>query len=281
MLLDDAFLEQLAEVCPDVSLNAADRAEASRDWWPLAMIWATQGQVGQVAGAVARPTSTSEVAAVMRLCHQTRIPVTPAAGRSSVVGGPVPVHGGVLLDLTALSGIVAVDSESGVVEVMAGTFGDAMEAELADRHGLTVGHWPHRCHCRRWADGWRVEAQDSFPTATARSKTSWWDSRWCWPMGAPSPHRGPTPRSGRPRPHPPLRGGRGHLGVVTPAWLQAWPTPTGQGRWAWDSQEVMSSMAPLNVDWRLASLYQNELGFTASATPPSRRTRGPPNGGGF
>ena len=127
VLLDDDFLSQLTSVCADVRLDPDERAEASRDWWPLAMIWATQGQVGQVAGALVRPTSVDEVSEVLRLCNDRRIPVTPAGGRSSVVGGAVPVHGGVLLDLTALSGIGSVDSVSGIVEVWAGTFGDAFE----------------------------------------------------------------------------------------------------------------------------------------------------------
>jgi len=117
-------------------------AEASRDWWPLAMIWARQGQVGQVAGALARPTTVDEVANVSRLCHEARVPLTPAGGRSSVVGGAIPVHGGVLVDLTGLSGIGEVDIASGIVEVAAGTFGDAFEDELQTTYGLTVGHWP-------------------------------------------------------------------------------------------------------------------------------------------
>src|SRR6478672_1203522 len=86
VLLDDGFLQALGAVCADVRLDPGERAEASRDWWPLAMVWATEGMVGQVAGVVARPASTDEVAAVMRLCNDSRIPVTPAAGRSSVVG---------------------------------------------------------------------------------------------------------------------------------------------------------------------------------------------------
>src|SRR3954469_14880954 len=102
VLLDDDFLAALGEACADVRLDPGERAEASRDWWPLAMVWATDGQVGQVAGAVARPSSGDEVAAVLALCNEHRIPVTPAAGRSSVVGGTVPVHGGVILDSTAL-----------------------------------------------------------------------------------------------------------------------------------------------------------------------------------
>ena len=64
VLLDDDFLRLLGVACADVRLDVGERAEASRDWWPMAMIWATEGMVGQVAGAVARPTSTEEVAAV-------------------------------------------------------------------------------------------------------------------------------------------------------------------------------------------------------------------------
>jgi alkyldihydroxyacetonephosphate synthase len=69
------------------------------------------------------------------------VPVTAAGGRSGVLGSSLPVHGGLLLDLTALAGISRVDSDSMVVEVAAGTFGDTLEADLAVQ-GFTVGHWP-------------------------------------------------------------------------------------------------------------------------------------------
>jgi alkyldihydroxyacetonephosphate synthase len=54
----------------------------------------------------------------------------------------VPVFGGVLLDLTGLSGIVAVDPISMLVDVRAGMFGDVFEDELREQHGVTCGHWP-------------------------------------------------------------------------------------------------------------------------------------------
>nr|MDQ3294757.1 FAD-binding oxidoreductase [Actinomycetota bacterium] len=70
------------------------------------------------------------------------VPVTAAAGRSGVLGGSVPVHGGVVLDLTRLSGIVDVDVTSLVLDVRAGTFGTPLEEELQRDHGVTVGHFP-------------------------------------------------------------------------------------------------------------------------------------------
>src|SRR5712691_4834508 len=80
--VDDALLERLRGACAMVSVDPATLAEASRDWWPLAMVWALDGQVGARAAAVARPSSADEVAAVLRVCDEARVPVTPAAGRS-------------------------------------------------------------------------------------------------------------------------------------------------------------------------------------------------------
>jgi alkyldihydroxyacetonephosphate synthase len=82
------------------------------------------------------------VAAVLRICNEAGVPVTPAAGRSGVCGASVPVHGGVALDLTGMEGITDVDDTSLLVEVLPGTFGDVFEDELRAAHGLTAGHWP-------------------------------------------------------------------------------------------------------------------------------------------
>src|SRR5207344_403444 len=74
--------------------------------------------------------------------NTARVPVTPAAGRSGVCGASVPVHGGVVLDLTAMSGIVGIYRESMVLDVLPGTFGTWLEDTLRNEHGVTVGHWP-------------------------------------------------------------------------------------------------------------------------------------------
>jgi alkyldihydroxyacetonephosphate synthase len=134
--------DRLGATGADVSVAPAEIGEASRDWWPLAMIWALDDQVTARAAAVVRPHTAGEVAAVLRACNEARVPVTAAAGRSGVCGASVPVFGGVLLDLTAIEGIVDVDKTSMLVDVLPGTFGDVFEDELRDRHGVTCGHWP-------------------------------------------------------------------------------------------------------------------------------------------
>ncbi|MDP6492497.1 MAG: FAD-binding oxidoreductase [Acidimicrobiales bacterium] len=135
------LLSDLEDRGIEVLFSVDDRVEASRDWWPLAQIWALEGLAPAIAGAVARPATTTEVAAVVAACGRHGVPVTAAGGRSGVLGSSVPVHGGILLDLTGLAGILGVDGDSMVVEVAGGTFGDTLEANLSEK-GLTVGHWP-------------------------------------------------------------------------------------------------------------------------------------------
>ncbi|HEY9555949.1 MAG TPA: FAD-binding oxidoreductase [Acidimicrobiales bacterium] len=136
-----ALLERLRGIC-EVADDGDVLGEASRDWWPQAMIWALDGEVAAKAAVVASPTSADQVASVLAACNEAKVPVTAAAGRSGVCGASVPVHGGVVLDLCGLSGIVEVDDTSMVLDVAAGTFGDHLEHALRSDHGLTLGHWP-------------------------------------------------------------------------------------------------------------------------------------------
>lgn len=140
--LDDALVTRLGDTGAQVDTSKAVRAEHSRDWWPQAMIWATQGQVAALSAAVVRPLHTEQVAEVLAICNEAKVPVTAAGGRSGVCGSVVPVHGGVTLDMTALSGIVDIDTTSMLLDVLPGTFGDSLEATLRADHGVTVGHWP-------------------------------------------------------------------------------------------------------------------------------------------
>src|SRR5687768_16103786 len=82
-------LQRLSGIC-EVVVEPAELGEASRDWWPQAMIWALDGEVAGLASAVCRPTSADHVAEVLAVCNEAHVPVTAAAGRSGVCGASVP-----------------------------------------------------------------------------------------------------------------------------------------------------------------------------------------------
>jgi len=230
--LPDGFADRLAEAC-ECTAEATATAEASRDWWPLALHWALAGQVPRRAPLVARPTSTQQVAAVAALCNAERVPLTAAGGRSGVVGGSLPVFGGVVLDLTALQGVVSVDATSGLVEVWAGTFGPELEAELRGTHGLTVGHFPQSFDIAT-VGGW-VACRGAGQYSTRYGKIEDMvaglevvlaDGTVVHTGGSPASAQGPDLTQL-------FVGSEGTLGIVTKVLLRAHPVPAAERRAAY------------------------------------------------
>ncbi len=111
-----------------------------------------QGQVAHRPEAVVLPVSQGEVSQVLAWAHRARIPVTARGLGSSVVGGPLPTRGGIVLDLSRMNKVLHVDAHNGLVTVEAGKNGGELEAELAVQ-GLTLGHSPQSLH-RSTVGGW-------------------------------------------------------------------------------------------------------------------------------
>src|SRR5512142_408640 len=58
---------------------------------------------------VVLPADTAQIAAVARLCDETRTPLVPRGAGTGYSGGAVPLRGGVLLSLERLNRILAID----------------------------------------------------------------------------------------------------------------------------------------------------------------------------
>ncbi len=196
---------------PRSATTEADRAEAGRDWWPLAIGWAADGEVPARPAVVARPERHRPGGrGPGRSATEAGVPVTAAGGRSGVCGASIPSFGGVALDLCGLAGITEVDPVSLIADVRAGTFGPDVESALRSArpdprslapvdgplHGRGLAGLPRRRpvleplredrghgHRARGGAGRRAGDPDRRP-------------------GAPFGHRA--------RPDPALRGQRGH-----------------------------------------------------------------------
>ena len=232
--IDDGFVSRLEGACAEVSVDEGERSEAGRDWWPLAMLWARAGETPARAGAIARPASTEEVAAVLRVADEAGVPVTPMAGRSGVCGASVPVFGGVSLDLTGLAGIVGVDDESLLLDVRPGTWGDTLEDDLRSDHGVTLGHWPQSIALST-VGGWvACRGAGQYSTRYGKIEDMVIGLEVALADGRVIRTGGSAPRSAV---GPDLTqlfvGSEGTLGVVTEARLRVHPVPPVERRAAW------------------------------------------------
>ncbi|MDO5132759.1 MAG: FAD-binding oxidoreductase [Eubacteriales bacterium] len=82
-----------------------------------------------------QPLTTEEVSAVMKICNDNLIPVTPRGAGTGLVGASVAVLGGVMIDTQKMNQIIEYDLENMVVRVQPGVLLNDL-AEDCVRQGL-------------------------------------------------------------------------------------------------------------------------------------------------
>jgi alkyldihydroxyacetonephosphate synthase len=135
-----------------VSVRSDDLDLHSFDAWPLAVKWRQQRKRPFHPDAVVRPTTSDLVSRLLRWAGARGVAVTPWGLGSSVTGAPLPVHGGVALDMTAMSKVLFLDPANLMVRVQAGKLGLELENEM-QAHGFTLGHSPQSLD-RSTVGGW-------------------------------------------------------------------------------------------------------------------------------
>jgi glycolate oxidase len=70
--------------------------------------------------AAVLPRSTEEVAAILRVCHEMRVPVVPRGSGTSLAGGALPTADSVILGVARLNQVLEVDAADRIVRVQSG-----------------------------------------------------------------------------------------------------------------------------------------------------------------
>jgi FAD/FMN-containing dehydrogenase len=144
------FREALEGTGATISFDPQHRRAYDHDLgeMPAALL----AQIRACPDVVAVPRSTAQVAAILAIAAHHRVPVTPRGQASSGYGGAIPTRGGLLLDLAALNGVLAVNAAARTVDVQPGVVWNDLSRRLR-RSGLdlricptsapssTVGGW--------------------------------------------------------------------------------------------------------------------------------------------
>ncbi len=87
-------------------------------------------QYAHAPDVVASPSTTGQVAAIMRLANRMRIPVTPRAAGSGLSGGSTPIYGGVVLCVDRMNKILEIDRANLMAVVEPGVVTNHLDAAL-------------------------------------------------------------------------------------------------------------------------------------------------------
>jgi len=90
------------------------------EYWPDAVVFAEQDE---------------DIAAVLRICHQHRIPLVPRGAGVGYSGGALAVKGGIVLVFTRMNRILRLDAENFLAEVEPGVITADLQA-AAEKKGL-------------------------------------------------------------------------------------------------------------------------------------------------
>ncbi|HZV55760.1 MAG TPA: FAD-binding oxidoreductase [Rhodocyclaceae bacterium] len=94
-----------------VLTETVDTAPYLTDW---------RGRYTGTALAIVRPRTTAEVAEVVRLCAQAGVAMVPQGGNTGLCGGGIPCGGEVVVSLTRLNRVRAIDVANNTITVEAG-----------------------------------------------------------------------------------------------------------------------------------------------------------------
>ncbi len=131
---DCSFLEDLDLEDEQVSFGDSDKSNHAVDmgsevfgrFEPDAVVW---------------PESTSDVSAVVEAANKNEVPVTAWAAGTSLEGNPVPINGGVTLDMTKMNDVLEVRPDDFQIDVEPAVYGNTLN-EAVESHGLFLPPLP-------------------------------------------------------------------------------------------------------------------------------------------
>ena len=129
------IIEQLREIAgaDNVSASQDDLERYSRDEMPVSEPHPPE--------LIVKPVDTTAVAQILNLANENHIPVTPRGAGTGVVGGCIPIYGGIVLSLERMNQILEIDEDNFVAVVEPGVIlADLYQA--AEEHGLYYPLYP-------------------------------------------------------------------------------------------------------------------------------------------
>lgn len=117
------------------------RRSHAHDYWALEAIHDVAGNPTTPPPAVVFPESTAEVSKILEVANAERTAIVPYGLGSGVCGGVRPGADALVVDLSRMNTLLALDARAHTARAQAGLNGAEFERLLGER-GFTLGHFP-------------------------------------------------------------------------------------------------------------------------------------------
>ncbi len=124
--LSSGVISRLQEICPSRVVTDPEKlVDYSHDESP---------EKPHPPDALVRPVNAGEIAAIIKLARQERIPVTPRGLGTGLAGGAVPIHGGIVISTELMNRIVEIDTANLMVVTQPGVITAQLQKACQEHH---------------------------------------------------------------------------------------------------------------------------------------------------
>jgi len=196
----------------------------SKDSTLIGFNWEIEGKVAGFADFITWPETVEQISEILKLANQEKIPVIPYGEGSGVVGGAIPIYGGIIIDMKKFNKVLVINEKNLTVTAEAGINGMNLERHL-NAKGFTSGHIPQSLYTSSLG-GWIAHrAAGQFSTKYGKIEDIILGLEVVLPLGEIINFKTIARASTGPQLDKLFIGGEGTLGVVTKATLKIWPYP--------------------------------------------------------
>ena len=122
MYQDVSNLEQI--LGPQAVVTDSDQLQAMNTDWTER--WQGKGQLALF------PRTSEEISAALRYCNEQKLAVVPQAGRTSLIGGSIPIFDEVIISVAKMNNLQKFDDFNGVLSAEAGCIAEDISSHVQE-----------------------------------------------------------------------------------------------------------------------------------------------------
>ena len=208
----------------NVSIKNSDLLAYTRDSSLIALNWTIQGKIAGLPDFITWPETKEQISKILKLANKEKIPVIPYSEGSGVVGGSIPIYGGIIIDMKKFNKILEINDKNLTVTAQTGINGMNLERYLNSKD-YTSGHIPQSLYTSSLG-GWIAHrAAGQFSTKYGKIEDIVMGMEVILPLGEIIKFKPIARAATGPQLDKMFIGGEGTLGIVTEATLKIWPYP--------------------------------------------------------